>query len=143
MQSLTLPLPPSLNRYYRNVNGRTLISSDGRKYKAGVRHYVVEQQIESIQSDRIWLHMLIERADKRRADVDNMAKCCLDSLQADDDWPGCYSNDGQIDLLVLERGKQSTCPRVIVSFGQIGELTSGRVLDAVRGSVRSELRLVA
>ena len=32
-----LPWPPSLNRYYRSVNGRVLISREGRQYRADVQ----------------------------------------------------------------------------------------------------------
>jgi len=33
---LDLPFPPSLNTYYRNVHGRTLLSAKGREYKQDV-----------------------------------------------------------------------------------------------------------
>ena len=36
MIKLELPFPPSMNRYYRNLNGRTLLSAKGRKYKNDV-----------------------------------------------------------------------------------------------------------
>ena len=34
--SLTLPLPPSINRQYATVNGRRVLSATGRRYKATV-----------------------------------------------------------------------------------------------------------
>lgn len=33
---LTIPFPPSVNRVYRNLRGRTLISREGRAYRKDV-----------------------------------------------------------------------------------------------------------
>ena len=38
---LDLPFPPSLNTYYRNVHGRTLLSAKGREYKQDVLAHVL------------------------------------------------------------------------------------------------------
>lgn len=34
---LTLPWPPSVNRYWRAVNGRNILSAEGRAYRASLR----------------------------------------------------------------------------------------------------------
>ena len=41
---LTLPWPPTVNTYYRNVNGKTLISEKGRQYRAAVADQVLIQR---------------------------------------------------------------------------------------------------
>jgi crossover junction endodeoxyribonuclease RusA len=135
MQSLTLPLPPSLNRMYRHVGNMVLLSKDGREFKEDVRRHVIEQQVMPLGGvARLWMHVLVERADLRRSDLDNYVKCLQDSLEADAKakWPGVYDNDGQIDLLVVERGAKSKQAKVIVSIGELRPLVPGAMLMAVR-----------
>ena len=43
MTRLTLPWPPSVNRYYRNVSGVTKISAEGRAYRAAVVNLLAEK----------------------------------------------------------------------------------------------------
>lgn len=43
MVTLVLPFPPSMNTYWRNLNGRTLLSAKGRRYKSEVIAAVYEQ----------------------------------------------------------------------------------------------------
>jgi crossover junction endodeoxyribonuclease RusA len=144
MQSLTLPLPPSLNRYYRSVGRMVLISKEGREFKEMVRHLVIEQQVMPFGvGARLWMHVLVERADLRRADLDNTLKALQDSMEGEAMkrgakeikaalWPGVYDNDGQIDLLVVERGVKSKQAKVIVSIGELQPLVPGAMLMAVR-----------
>ena len=44
MTRLTLPWPPSVNRYYRNVAGVTKISAEGRAYRAAVVNLLAEHR---------------------------------------------------------------------------------------------------
>ena len=39
--SLTLPLPPSINRQYATVNGRRVLSATGRRYKRTIGQFVM------------------------------------------------------------------------------------------------------
>lgn len=136
MQTITLDLPPSLNRYYRNVRGMVLISKEGREYRETARRQVIEQQIMPVGDSRIWMHVLVERADLRRADIMNMEKCLSDSLQKRDDWPGVFDDDWQIDLCTFERGSKSKSAKVIVSIGLLeGKNWMGKTLQALRGVV--------
>jgi Holliday junction resolvase RusA-like endonuclease len=112
-----------------------MISADGRAYKEAVRLAVIEQQVMPYAADmRLWMHVLVERADARRADLDNVLKGLQDAMEADEKlgWPGVYANDGQIDLLTVERGMKSKRARVIVSIGELGEGWQGLILPAVR-----------
>lgn len=137
MQTLTLDLPPSLNRYYRHVGSMVMISAAGREYREHVRKAVIEQQVMPYGAEvRLWMHVLVERADLRRADLDNSLKALQDSMEADakSNWPGVYENDGQIDLLVVERGAKQKRPQVTVSIGALdGQKLS--VLQSIRSAV--------
>lgn len=91
-----LPWPPSLNRYYRNVGYRVLISREGRRY----RMMTVSRLAGMVEKLKGRLKMLIELypPDNRRRDVDNSLKCCLDALA----HAGVYEDDSQVkDLHVL------------------------------------------
>lgn len=93
-----LPWPPSLNRYYRNVGYRVLISREGRQY----RMMTVSRLAGMVEKLKGNLKVFIELypPDNRRRDVDNSLKCCLDALT----HAGVYEDDSQIkDLRVVMR----------------------------------------
>lgn len=94
---LTLPWPPSVNRYWRNVRGRTLLSKEGRVY----RQTVLSALQTRSQCFRGRLAVIIDAfpPDRRRRDLDNLLKGPLDALQA----AGLYLDDSQIDRLTIER----------------------------------------
>ena len=73
----TLGYPPSVNRYYRHVGPRVLISREGRRY----RMMAVSRLggIRPIEGD-IALTIHLYPPDRRRRDIDNILKCLLDSL---------------------------------------------------------------
>ena len=53
--SLTLPLPPSINRQYATVNGRRVLSSTGRRYKV-----TVGQLLMTAPSSSEWTAFLLK-----------------------------------------------------------------------------------
>lgn len=113
MQTLTLPMPPSLNSYYRHVGNMVKISAAGRQFREDVKREVETQQIMSVGTERIGLHVLMERADLRRADLDNFCgKALLDALE----HAGVYDNDGQIDFIVMQRGEKRASARMTVGI---------------------------
>jgi crossover junction endodeoxyribonuclease RusA len=102
--NLFLPYPPSLNHYWRNVRGRTLLSADGRAYRGRVATAVYEQHAgdhELGKHARLAVVIRIYAPDKRRRDLDNIPKGILDSLQR----AGVYHDDSQIDDLRIVRGQ--------------------------------------
>lgn len=101
MVELTLPFPPSVNRYYRNLHGRTLISAEGRAYKELVGRIVQWHRASKQIEDRIELQITLHPPDKRRRDIDNSCKAILDSLQK----AGVFLDDSQVDRLFVERGE--------------------------------------
>jgi len=103
--SLTLPWPPSVNRYYRSISrgalaGRVLISEEGRAYRLAVDAVVREAKARKCYDVPLSVAILASPPDRRARDLDNLFKSVLDSLQ----HAGVYLNDSQIDRLLIERG---------------------------------------
>ena len=98
-EQLILPLPPSLNRYYRHVGSKVLISKGGRLYRKAVEEIVRCSGFGSY-SGRIRVDMTFHPPDRRRRDLDNTLKASLDALQ----HAGVYEDDSQIDDLRIVRG---------------------------------------
>ena len=89
---ITVPWPPSVNQYWRQYQGRMLISAQGRKYREAIIQQVwLEGKIKRITGD---LKVTIEafRPDERRRDLDNLLKSTLDALA----HAGLYEDDSQI-----------------------------------------------
>lgn len=101
---LTIPFPPSANRIYRNIRGRTLISREGRTYREVVRALLAGGgPRKPPMGGRIALCMDAFPPDRRRHDLDNLLKLPLDALQD----AGVYEDDSQVDLLITRRGPVS------------------------------------
>jgi len=97
MRALSLQYPPSLNRYYRTVKGRILISKAGREYR---NHVVCKYgQTAPALTGRLAVVINVYPPDNRRRDLDNLCKRLLDALQ----HAGIYEDDSQIDKLTIER----------------------------------------
>ena len=91
-----LPWPPSVNRYYRHVGPRVLISREGRKYRMMVVSRLGGRYPK--QEGRLRLTAEFYPPDARRRDLDNLLKCTQDSLQA----AGLFEDDSQIKSLRLD-----------------------------------------
>ena len=91
-----LPWPPSVNRYYRHVGPRVLISREGRKYRMMVVSRLGGRYPK--QKGRLRLTAEFYPPDARRRDLDNLLKCTQDSLQA----AGLFEDDSQIKSLRLD-----------------------------------------
>lgn len=97
--ALTLPWPPSTNRYWRRVGGRVLISAEGRAYRTTVGTAVLQQRPGRFGAARLAMHITATPGDRRRRDLDNLLKALQDSLE----HAGVYADDGQIDDLHIVR----------------------------------------
>ena len=108
---LTLPWPPSLNRYYRHVairgQPRTLISADGREYRERVKRVV--GPVATLRG-RLAVCVLACPPDRRARDLDGMHKALLDALT----HAGVWADDSQIDALVTLRGERVQGGSVVV-----------------------------
>jgi len=77
---LTLPWPPTVNTYWRNVNGRTILSAPGRAYRKAVADQVLIQRAAKHMDTALFVTIKAYRPDRRRRDLDNLFKAILDSL---------------------------------------------------------------
>jgi crossover junction endodeoxyribonuclease RusA len=100
---VTLPYPPSVNHYWRHFRGRTVISREGRTFRASVCALLARGGSHGPRKPpsggRIALAMDAFPPDRRRRDLDNLQKPVLDALQ----HAGVYEDDSQIDLLITRR----------------------------------------
>ena len=115
MTTLTLPFPPSVNGYWRNINGRTLISVKGRAYKKAVARLVQWNHAAKQLESRLEVLVILHPPDKRKRDIDNSMKALLDSMQA----AGVYLDDSQIDRLVIERGEVEKGGVAVITIKEI------------------------
>lgn len=111
--ALTLPYPPSVNGYWRSVNGRQIISAKGREYRQRVRDLslLIPNMPRPPLIARLRVTVTAYMPDKRRRDLDNVLKSLLDALGT----IGIYEDDSQIDdLRVIRSGIDKEFPRVDV-----------------------------
>ncbi|MEE4108457.1 MAG: RusA family crossover junction endodeoxyribonuclease [Halieaceae bacterium] len=93
--TLTLPWPPSTNRYWRHVGTRTLLSRDGRAYKARVSGEAAWQLGVPVPklAGPVAVRVDLYPPDRRRRDIDNHAgKALLDAIAE----AGVLDDDSQI-----------------------------------------------
>lgn len=98
--TLELPLPPSVNTYWRNFRGRTILSSGGREYKIAIQEYVSVKNLPKFGQERLGASITIFPRDRRSIDLDNRLKALLDSLQD----AGVFDDDSQFDRIYIARG---------------------------------------
>lgn len=98
MTRLTLPWPPSVNRYYRNVAGKTLISAEGRAYRTAVVNLLAENSAPLMVGD-VAVEIEAFMPDRRRRDLDNLLKGLLDALT----HAGLWLDDSQVADLRIRR----------------------------------------
>ena len=98
MIELTLPFPPSVNTYWRNFNGRMLISKKGREYRKAVADQVLIQKGAKHYQGKVKMTIEAWRPDERKRDLDNLLKAPLDALT----HAGVYMDDQLIvDLRIF------------------------------------------
>ena len=92
---VTLPWPPTVNTYWRAVNGRNILSKKARAYKKEAAIFLKRQDLKGDLQVMIRCNM----PDKRRRDLDNLLKPLLDVMGD----CGVYEDDSQIsDLRILK-----------------------------------------
>jgi crossover junction endodeoxyribonuclease RusA len=94
---ITFPWPPSVNTYWRVVNGRPIISEKGRMYRKAVMAIILKEQIELIEGP-IRVEIDAYRPDNRKRDLDNILKALLDGMAKG----LVYEDDSQIKDLSIK-----------------------------------------
>jgi crossover junction endodeoxyribonuclease RusA len=100
LATLQLPLPPSVNAYWRNFHGRTILSKAAREYKQTVKEYVFINKIPNFGDARLQAIITIFPKDRRKQDLDNRLKSLLDSLGN----ASVFDDDSQFDKIEIGRG---------------------------------------
>ena len=98
MVRLDLPFPPTVNRYYRYVYGRTIISREGREYSERVCSLLRDRFPRALDVPLV-VSIVLHPPDRRHFDIDNRLKALLDALQ----HAGVYRDDGLITKLTVEK----------------------------------------
>lgn len=113
--SVNLPFPPSTNRIWRNVvikgQTRTLLSTDGRRYRAEVERAVKHSEVVGVGGSQARAVLAAWVPDARRRDLDNLLKATLDAAV----HAGLLLDDSQItDLRIYRAGIDRKNPRIIL-----------------------------
>ncbi len=95
-----LPFCPTVNTYYRMVNGRMLISAKGRAYRNDVLAAILAShgKPEAIEGP-VSVDIQVYPPDRKRRDLDNLLKSVLDSLT----HAGVWLDDSQVCDLHIYR----------------------------------------
>ena len=110
MFTIELPYPPSVNRYYRHVGFRTLISREGRAYRTAVCAILRRAGVRPLDGT-LAVGLDLYPADHRTRDADNAQKALLDAMQ----HGGAFRDDSQVKkLLTIMRDTVVPGGRVIV-----------------------------
>jgi crossover junction endodeoxyribonuclease RusA len=131
--SLTLPVPPSINHQYATVNGRRLLSSAGRAYKAQVGQQVWialsrspsrTSLVDRLQSEPLALSIRFFFTSALRRDVDGGLKIAQDAL-----CEGLGLNDNRIIETHLYKRVDRAHPRIEVTLSPISDRAPRAIAD--------------
>ncbi|MEY0665138.1 RusA family crossover junction endodeoxyribonuclease [Providencia rettgeri] len=98
--TLILPFPPSVNACWRNINGKTLISATGRKFRANAIAAVYEQlrKRPKLITENVSVIVKMYPPSRQRRDIDNYLKAPFDALT----HAGVWKDDDQIKRVEME-----------------------------------------
>lgn len=104
---ITLPIPPSFNRYWRKTRrgDRFILTDEAKAYKDGVGFALNHAGIWPTAHDLVLTGWVFRQ--RRAGDLDGFVKCLLDALQG-----FAYLNDKQLVGLHLYRDDDKHDPRV-------------------------------
>lgn len=117
---LTAPWPPSVNRIWRAVGGRVVLSKRARAYKRQLAKALPPGRVPPPLTGRllVWLTMhppaklAAKPGSAPRWDIANREKCLCDVLTSQRVW----LDDSQIDGLVILRGEPCAAGRVEITI---------------------------
>jgi crossover junction endodeoxyribonuclease RusA len=112
--TVELPYPPSVNRLWRSVGGRTLLSREGRRYRREVMARLAAMRAQPMRG-RLAVRIELHPPDRRRCDIDNAQKALVDALE----HAGLFEDDSQIDDLHTRRAGIVPGGRVLVEIVEL------------------------
>jgi len=102
---ITLPWPPSNNRYYRHNRGRTHISADGVAYRNAVAKIIRNSQLNIRTAAPLKIRIECHMPDRRRRDLDNLQKAAFDALTKAGFWlDDCQVIDYRVVKMPIVKG---------------------------------------
>jgi crossover junction endodeoxyribonuclease RusA len=111
---ITLPYPPSANRYWRIMNNRMVRSNEATAYVIEVDALCREKDIVPAAGE---VGVIVEvYRPWQKGDLDNFLKIALDSLQR---W--AYDNDKQIVEIHAYRHDDKHNPRLEIEVIEVGK----------------------
>ncbi len=124
---LFLPMPPTVNHYWsRAKNGAVYLTPKARAYKTEVlsrvssRRIVFGDKLRFKNNERLKVTITLHFSTKAKNDLDNRLKGLLDALTKANIW----TDDSQIDVLVVKRGNVVKGGRVVIEIDEIKEKTT-------------------
>lgn len=109
---LSLPYPPSVNRYWRMVRGMMILSAEARAYKKHVAFECIGQLgcAHEAHKGPVSVSIGVHRP-KRCGDLDNTLKAVLDSIKGI-----AYDDDSQVVEIHAFRHEDKLRPRVEITI---------------------------
>lgn len=108
---IELPWPPSTNRIWRNVKGKTLLSAEGRQFRElAARYCVIAGAAGKRLSGQLSVTVVAYAPDRRRRDLDNLLKPTLDALT----HAGVWGDDSQVSDLRIRWGENCKGGKLVV-----------------------------
>lgn len=103
---IELPWPPTANTYWRHptkgkLAGRHLLSEKGRAYRSDVAVAVLQQRAVKRLKGPVRVTVKAYMPDRRRRDLDNLAKGLFDAMT----YAGVWDDDSQIDDVRIYRAR--------------------------------------
>lgn len=121
--TITLPVPPSINHQYATVNGRRVLSAQGRAYKALVAREMLTALARSphrtallrrLSESDLTLSIRFHFASPLRRDVDGGLKIAQDAL-----CEALGLNDNRIAEIHLYKHRDPATPRIEVTLAPV------------------------
>ena len=129
----TLPWPVSVNRTYRSVAGRSILSKDARAWKTAASISIMSQR-QHIRPHTGKVRIMVELCapDKRRRDCDNPLKLVLDAIVD----AGIIPSDDNRTVREVTARWVDLGPPCTVTITSLGPITGGQPAppaDALKG----------
>jgi crossover junction endodeoxyribonuclease RusA len=112
---LSLPWPPSLNRIWRAINNRILLSAEARTFHRAAKNALPPGRTPKPLTGRLAVQITLcppKHQQDAVWDIANREKLICDTLTKQRIW----EDDSQIDWLLLVRGSAFASGRAIVSI---------------------------
>ncbi|NDJ59425.1 RusA family crossover junction endodeoxyribonuclease [Enterobacteriaceae bacterium 4M9] len=114
---ITLPWPPSNNRYWRHSRGIHYISDWGKRYRKAVIEIISKKQLDQKITPRLKITIHAAPPDHRKRDLDNLPKAVFDALTS----AGFWLDDSQIDDMRIKRCQVVNGGQLVLVVTEISE----------------------